>query len=85
MVYHVSMRTNVVLNDDLVREAMKLTGARSRRAVLEEALRVLVEVKGAEQRADRYRERARRLESRLRGVKLRESPSALLRGDRDRA
>ena len=79
------MRTNVVLNDDLVREAMRLTGVRSRRAVLEEALRVLVEVKAAEQRADRYREGARRLEARLRGVKLRESPSALLRSDRNRA
>jgi Arc/MetJ family transcription regulator len=78
------MRTNVVLNDDLVGEAMRLSGARSKRAVIEEALRVFVEVKATEQAAAGYRERLRRLDDRLRGLRLRESPSAILRQERDR-
>jgi len=78
------MRTNIVLNEDLLREAMRLSGERSKRSVVEEALRVYVQVKGAERRAEAYRDRLRRVESRLRDVRLRESPSALLRSDRDR-
>ncbi|MFH1570379.1 MAG: type II toxin-antitoxin system VapB family antitoxin [Gemmatimonadota bacterium] len=44
------MRTNVVLNDDLMREAMQYVSARTRRAPIEEALRTFVDVKAAERR-----------------------------------
>ena len=36
------MRTNVVIEDDLVREAIALTGARTKREVVDLALRRLV-------------------------------------------
>ncbi len=36
------MRTNVVLDDALVTEAMKLTGAKTKREVLDQALRALI-------------------------------------------
>ena len=36
------MRTNIVLDDDLVREAKKLTGIKTKRALVDEALRQLV-------------------------------------------
>ena len=39
------MRTNVVLDDDLVAQAMTLSGLRTKRAVIEEGLRVLVDLK----------------------------------------
>jgi Arc/MetJ family transcription regulator len=39
------MRTNIVLNDELVERAKALTGLPTRRAVVEEALRVLVELR----------------------------------------
>jgi len=39
------MRTNIDLDDDLVREAQRLTGMGTKRAVVHEALRVLVEVR----------------------------------------
>lgn len=39
------MRTNVVLNDELVAQAMKLSGITTKRAVIEEGLRVLVDLK----------------------------------------
>ncbi len=42
------MRTNIVLDDELVAEAMKLTGARTKREVVDRALRSLVQ---------RYRQR----------------------------
>jgi len=38
-------RTNIVLNEDLIAEASRLTGIRTRRALVHEALRVLVEQK----------------------------------------
>ena len=36
------MRTNIVLDDDLLREAKKLTGIKTKRALVDEALRTLV-------------------------------------------
>ncbi len=36
------MRTNIVLDDELVAEAMKMTGARSKREVVDLALRELL-------------------------------------------
>ena len=37
------MRTNIVLDDDLIRQAMELTGARTKREVVHLALSNLVE------------------------------------------
>ena len=39
------MRTNIDIDDELVAAAMKLTGARTKKQAVEEALRFLVEVK----------------------------------------
>lgn len=36
------MRTNIVIDDDLIREAMRLTGLKTKRAVVEHALRTIV-------------------------------------------
>ena len=51
------MRTNIVLDDELVAEAMKLTGAKTKREVVDRALQELL-----------YRERQRRLKG-LKGSK----------------
>ena len=37
------MRTNVVVDDDLMASALKLSGLKTKRAVIEEGLRLLVE------------------------------------------
>lgn len=42
------MRTNIVLDDDLVREAQKLTALPSKKAVVDEALRTLIRLKKQE-------------------------------------
>ncbi len=39
------MRTNIVLNDRLVREAMRASGLKTKRAVVEAGLRLLVQTK----------------------------------------
>lgn len=39
------MRTNIVLDDDLVKKAARLTGIRTKRALVREALRLLVETR----------------------------------------
>jgi len=39
------MRTNIVLDDDLVKKAARLTGIKTKRALVREALRSLVETR----------------------------------------
>ena len=39
------MRTNIVLDDQLVREAMRVSGLKTKRAVVEAGLRLLVQTK----------------------------------------
>lgn len=39
------MRTNIVIDDDLMRKAMKATGLGTKKAVVEKGLRLLVELK----------------------------------------
>ena len=78
------MRTNVVINDDLLREAMSLTSVRTKRALIEEALRTLIEVRTRQKQVRSYRDRARQIEDKLAGLSLRQSPAQVLREDRDR-
>lgn len=40
------MRTNIDIDDGLMREAMRASGARTKRATVEKGLRLLIEVKG---------------------------------------
>ena len=43
------MRTNIVLDDALLAEAMRRTGLKTKRAVVEEALKTLVRLKRQEE------------------------------------
>jgi Arc/MetJ family transcription regulator len=43
------MRTNVVIDDELMAAALESTGLKTKRAVIEEALRTLVQMKEQEQ------------------------------------
>ena len=40
------MRTNIDIDDRLMRQAMRSSGARTKRAVVEEGLRLLVQTRG---------------------------------------
>jgi Arc/MetJ family transcription regulator len=43
-----AMRTNIVINNSLMQRAMKATGLSTKKAVVEEGLRLLIKVKGQE-------------------------------------
>jgi Arc/MetJ family transcription regulator len=51
------MRTNIVIDPKLMDEALRLTGAKTKRRVVEDALRLLVQIK--------QQERLRRLRGKL--------------------
>jgi Arc/MetJ family transcription regulator len=42
------MRTNIVIDNSLMRQAMKATGLSTKKAVVEEGLRLLIKVRGQE-------------------------------------
>jgi Arc/MetJ family transcription regulator len=42
------MRTNIVIDQKLMEEALRLTGAKTKRRVVEDALRLLVQIKQQE-------------------------------------
>ena len=77
------MRTNVVLDDALVDEAMRYSNARTKRGLIEEALTTFVRVKNEEKRRATYESKLRALERRLSGLCVREAPSEVLRRSRD--
>lgn len=77
------MRTNIVLDDDLVREAMRYSKAKTKRALVEDALRTLVRVRAEESRRQSYQDRLLAVQSRLAGLTFRESASEIIRQDRE--
>jgi Arc/MetJ family transcription regulator len=78
------MRTNIVLNDELMNEASRYSQASSKRALVEEALRLFIEVKAQEKRTALYRTRVADLDRKLQNVVLRDKPSAIMRAERER-
>ena len=42
------MRTNVVIDDDLMESALKVSGLKTKKDAIEEGLRLLVQIKGQE-------------------------------------
>jgi Arc/MetJ family transcription regulator len=46
------MRTNINIDDELMAQAMALTGHRTKKGVVEEALQLLVQLKGQEKLKD---------------------------------
>ena len=43
-----TMRTNIIINDELINEALKLTDLKTKKAVVEEGLKLLVKIKKQE-------------------------------------
>jgi len=39
------MRTNIILDDDLIQRARQLTGIKTKRGVVQEALRILIQLR----------------------------------------
>ena len=51
------MRTNIEIDDELMRQAMAATGATSKKAAVEASLRKLIDVKAGEKALDRAMKR----------------------------
>ena len=78
------MRTNIVLDDDLLAEAMKYCAGRSKKAVVREALATYVTVKAEQQRTASYRERMAIVRRRVADLSLRKTVQEMVREDRER-
>jgi Arc/MetJ family transcription regulator len=79
------MRTNIDLDDDLVEEAMRYSRARSKRALVEEALRTFVDVRAQELRRSSYQDRLAAIRGRTSSVRLKKTAMEILREDRNRS
>ncbi len=77
------MRTNIHLDEQLVQEAMWLTGIRTKRAVVEEALRALVRSKAYDARLARYTARFKGLEPEMARTRVSEPASSIIRRVRE--
>ena len=78
------MRTIIDLPDDLIAEAGRHARGKTKKAIVEEALKSFIASKNLETRRRSYGERLRDIERRTASLALRTSPSELLRVDRDR-
>ncbi|MEE8408097.1 MAG: type II toxin-antitoxin system VapB family antitoxin [Myxococcota bacterium] len=78
------MRTNVVLNEELLQEAQRYSTAKSKSALLEEALRTLVQVRARERATENYASRLRQVQQKLQNKVFRESGTEILGRDRSR-
>ena len=77
------MRTNIELNEHLLAEAQKYSKAKSKRALVEEALSAYIAKKAEEQRSRTYKERLQSLRAKTVSIRLRSDTRTLLRQDRD--
>jgi Arc/MetJ family transcription regulator len=79
------MRTNIVLNDELLQEAALYTKAKTKTAVIEEALLVFVRVKAEEKARRGYEQKLRALDTQLSKLRpMRQSARDVLCADRAR-
>lgn len=78
------MRTNIVLDDELIARAMQYSSERSKRAVVREALATYVAVKAEERRTMSYRDRLAGVRRRLADKPVRTPARDILRADRER-
>ena len=78
------MRTNIELDDELMREARKLSRAKTKKALIEQALVTFIEVETARRQRETYAQRLQDLQTKVSAMRLREKPTALLRQDRSR-
>ncbi|AKJ65022.1 type II toxin-antitoxin system VapB family antitoxin [Kiritimatiella glycovorans] len=78
------MRTNIVLDDALVQEAMQYSSARSKRMLVHEALATFVVVKREEQKRASYQERLADVRRRVGERRMSLSAVEAIRADRKR-
>ena len=78
------MRTNIHLDDELLKRAAQYSTAPSKRALVHEALGVYVVTKDAERKRASYNERLGKLRTQLAGVRVKTPAHDIVRADRER-
>ena len=78
------MRTNIVLDEKLVKRAMKYSSKPTRRAAVHEALEVYVASKVKVHKTAQYRSKLAEILRRVEAEPVRTSAHELIRSDRDR-
>ncbi|MCK5853148.1 type II toxin-antitoxin system VapB family antitoxin [bacterium] len=78
------MRTNIVLNDELVKIAMRYSKAQTKKALIEDSLRTFIKVKSENEKRLTYENRYNDLISKLSNTSLSISSIDLIREDRER-
>jgi Arc/MetJ family transcription regulator len=78
------MRTNIDLDDELLREARKYSSASTKREIVEEALRTFVELKSNERRRIDYEKQYQEIVKKTANLRLGESAVDIIRRDRNR-
>lgn len=79
------MRTNIVLNEDLLKEAARYARSKTKTDLIEEALETFVRVKAEERRLQGYEAKLRNLQTRLLQLSpMRQSARDVVRSDRAR-
>lgn len=81
MIIH--MRTNIELDDELIAEAQKHSRAKTKRALVEEALASFIATKVEERRRLTYQDRLEALHKKTRTLKLRSDTREILRESRE--
>ena len=79
----IHMRTNIELNDELMSEAQKYSTARTKKALVEEALAAFVTLKAEERRRLTYKERLERLRTKTKSLRIRSDTRDIIRKYRD--
>jgi Arc/MetJ family transcription regulator len=78
------MRTNIVLDDGLVKEAMAYSSARSKRGLVQEALTTYVAVKRDQRKRASYQDRLAEIRRRIGDRRMSIPIEDLVRNDRRR-
>ena len=77
------MRTNIDLNDELMSEAQKFSSAKTKKALVEEALAVFISQRLEERRRRTYQDRLQRLRAKSKSIRLRSDTREIIRKYRD--
>jgi len=77
------MRTNIDLNDELIARAQKYSTARSKRALVNEALATYVAVRTEEEKRRTYQERLEGIRKQARAICIKTDTRKIIRQDRD--
>lgn len=77
------MRTNIELNDELLAEAREYSSAKTKRALVEEALVTYIAVKSERRKRQTYEDRLQEIRAKAATIHLRSDSRDILRRDRD--